>query len=124
MDGAVLTRFLDEATCATLRPAIHRFKSIGPGTGCAGADYARIIDGEQHFTCYQRVLPWDHAPGTLLLTEAGGTARWLDRSNYSPDKPRSSLLVAAGTACWQAVWDTLAPVLRPPGDRPEARSPR
>jgi fructose-1,6-bisphosphatase/inositol monophosphatase family enzyme len=33
---------------------------------------------------YFRLLPWDHAPGALILTEAGGSVTHEDGSSYSP----------------------------------------
>lgn len=33
---------------------------------------------------YHRLLPWDHAPGALAITEAGGSALHLDGSLYTP----------------------------------------
>ncbi|MBN6057754.1 inositol monophosphatase [Nonomuraea sp. RK-328] len=98
--GAVLTRFLDPAAKAQVEAAAPRFAALGPGTGCAGVDYPRLVDGEQDFVLFQRTLPWDHAPGVLLLTEAGGCARRPDGSPYRPADSRPGLLDAADPTCW------------------------
>ncbi|MEU7895344.1 inositol monophosphatase family protein [Nonomuraea sp. NPDC049152] len=58
---------------------------------------------------FQRTLPWDHAPGALLLTEAGGVARRPDGSPYRPADPRSGLLDAADETCWNTVRALLLP---------------
>ncbi|HCA86274.1 MAG TPA: inositol monophosphatase [Streptomyces sp.] len=101
--GAALTPFLDPRARARVEAAAPRFAALGPGTACAGVDYPRLLEGEQDFILFQRTLPWDHAPGALLLTEAGGVARRPDGSAYRPADPRSGLLNAADQACWNTV---------------------
>ncbi|MDH6113371.1 fructose-1,6-bisphosphatase/inositol monophosphatase family enzyme [Kitasatospora sp. MAP12-15] len=103
--GAALTRFLDPAARAHLEATAHRFAALGPGTKCAGVDYPHLTTGEADFLLYQRTLPWDHAPGVLLLTEAGGTARRPDGTDYRPSDPEAKrgLLIAADPQCWQTV---------------------
>jgi fructose-1,6-bisphosphatase/inositol monophosphatase family enzyme len=55
---------------------------------------------------YHRLYPWDHAPGVILLTEAGGRAEHLDGSPYSiRSRDRVMILgstpaVAAGVRGW------------------------
>ncbi|MCC5580114.1 inositol monophosphatase [Microtetraspora sp. AC03309] len=101
--GAALTRFLDPPAKAQVEAAAPRFAALGPGTGCAGVDYPRLLDGEQDFVLFQRTLPWDHAPGVLLLTEAGGVACRPDGSAYRPADPRPGLLNATDMNCWNTV---------------------
>ncbi len=54
---------------------------IGPATGqgtlrptgtCCGVDYPRLALGQAGWAAYVKKKPWDHLPGGLLLTEAGG----------------------------------------------------
>lgn len=101
--GAVLTRFLDQSTKDAVELARCRFQAITSGSGCAGVDYALIVESEQDFVFFHRVLPWDHAPGALLLKEAGSTARRLDGSEYRAGRPGSGLLAAANVDFWHAV---------------------
>lgn len=107
--GAALTRFLDPPTKAWVEAAAPRFAALGPGTACAGVDYPRLLDNEQDFILFQRTLPWDHAPGTLLLTEAGGTARRPDGTPYRPADNRNGLLNTADETCWKTVRPLLLP---------------
>jgi fructose-1,6-bisphosphatase/inositol monophosphatase family enzyme len=100
--GAAYTRFMDPAARARLRAAAPLFARFGPGTSSAGFDYTRLMDGELDFVLFWRTLPWDHAPGTLLVTEAGGTVRRLDESEYRPADTGRGVLSAAGDECWQA----------------------
>jgi fructose-1,6-bisphosphatase/inositol monophosphatase family enzyme len=66
-----------------------------PSTGSAAIEYAAILRGEKDFAIYYRLLPWDHAPGTLALTEAGGAAVHLDGRPYTPLSTDQVTIVAA-----------------------------
>jgi fructose-1,6-bisphosphatase/inositol monophosphatase family enzyme len=61
---------------------------------CAGHEYPLVAFGWQHFALYWRTLVWDHAPGVLLLTEAGGSVMHLDGSPYVPCRSQPGLLLA------------------------------
>ncbi|MEJ7833335.1 MAG: inositol monophosphatase [Nocardioides sp.] len=41
---------------------------------CCGVDYPKLVEGFADFVVYAHALPWDHAPGSLLLSESGGYA--------------------------------------------------
>ena len=51
----------------------NRYQPLA-STGVAATEYSAIVRGEKDFVIYYRLLPWDHAPGTLAVTEAGGAA--------------------------------------------------
>lgn len=61
---------------------------------CAGFEYPQVALGHYDFAIYWRTLAWDHAPGTLLLREAGGAVTHLDGADYQPVRPRPGLLLA------------------------------
>ena len=68
---------------------------------CSGIDYPRLVEGRAGWAAYVRPWPWDHAPGSLLLSEAGGSVRaWSGRPGagaaYRPQAPRPALLLARG----------------------------
>jgi fructose-1,6-bisphosphatase/inositol monophosphatase family enzyme len=105
--GAAHTRFLDPASRARARAAAPMFAELRAGSSCAGYSYPDLVDGELDFLLFWRTLPWDHAPGTLLATEAGCTARRPDGTAYRPAGQGPGLLVAAGDRCW----DTVRPLL-------------
>jgi len=65
---------------------------------CAAAHYPAMVQGAADLTVYERVLPWDHAPGALFLREAGGAIAWLDGSSYRVDQERTGLLAATSPA--------------------------
>ena len=65
-----------------------------PTARCAGYEYPLVAGGERDFALYWRTLVWDHAPGALLVTEAGGCVLHLDGTPYRPSVARTGLLVA------------------------------
>lgn len=112
-----------------LRRRIQRVReSLGaiPSLSCAGAEYVRLAAGslhyglfpEQtvedkgagkfHYTLFTKMMPWDHAPGVLLFTEAGGWARTFDRQTYDPSRRDTpGLLMAPDEDSWEALHEVL-----------------
>jgi fructose-1,6-bisphosphatase/inositol monophosphatase family enzyme len=70
---------------------------------CAGHEYVELLRGERQFTAYTRLMPWDHAAGSLLTGEAGGHSALLDGSRYDVTKPVGSLLNACDNESWRRV---------------------
>ncbi len=111
--------FLDASTAERVDENRECFGSVGPGTMSAGIDYPMLIEGHQDFVMFWRTLPWDHAPGALLVRESGGCVRRLNGDAYSPPRSGAGLLAAAGTGTWQVVRDTLLGDLRFGSDETE-----
>ena len=77
---------------------------------CCGVDYPHLVEGDADVVLYgRRANPWDHAPGSLLLTEAGGFAGTHDGRRYRPGDPLqvdgrpAGLLAAADRATYDHV---------------------
>jgi len=70
-------------------------------------DYPAILTGDRHFVNYRRTLPWDHAAGILMVTEAGGAAARPDGSPYTLSGTTEGVLVAASSETWATVRETL-----------------
>lgn len=78
---------------------------------CVGREYMDLALGKIHFALYGgKMMPWDHAAGTLLVTEAGGFARTIGvKSPYSPiDHGHGERLLIAPD---EATFDALCPLL-------------
>lgn len=90
----------------TLRSAVA---VLDPTARCAGHEYPLIATGSRHFALYWRTLVWDHAPGALLLTEAGGSVTHLDGIPYSPAIPRAGLLLAHNPTIARALLHLMQP---------------
>lgn len=62
---------------------------------CCGVDYPKLVEGDADYGVYRYANPWDHAPGGLLLAEAGGFLGTFDGSPYGPQAEEPAGLVAA-----------------------------
>lgn len=72
---------------------------------CSGQEYPAIALGQIHYALYGRGIPWDHAPGALLVSEAGGVVRRLNGALYrASDPPGGSPMLAA---CGEDQWNWL-----------------
>jgi len=98
--GGVLTRFLPVEITERVKANGRDLAAILPGMFCAGEEYPAIVRGEQHFVMFWRGLPWDHAPGTLFLEEAGGRAARFDGRPYRPAEPGFGILAAQTPQLW------------------------
>ena len=101
--GGVLRRFLDDATRQAVDANAGRFRDLTPATTCAGVEYPRLVEGGADFLLFWRTLAWDHAPGVLLLREAGGAALRPDGRDYRCDDDLVGLMAAADARTARAV---------------------
>lgn len=70
---------------------------------CAAALYPAMLVEGPDLALFERTLPWDHAPGAMLIEEAGGRAARLDGGPYDLDGNRAGLLVATDPVVWEEV---------------------
>lgn len=107
--GSVGVRFMPSDMQVEVKERMSAFRTILPLSLCAGFDYPDIALGQRDFIVYWRTLPWDHAPGSLFLREAGGLVARPDGTPYRICDGRSGLLAARNPH----VWNTVAPTLFP-----------
>ena len=70
--------------------------------GSAAHDYLDLVTGRQHFAHFRRLMPWDHAAGVLIHTEAGGHAAMLGGEAYTPVlHADGQLLLTPGSESWR-----------------------
>ena len=79
-----------------------------------GIDFPHLVEGDVDYLLYAATKPWDHAPGALLVTEAGGSTGTLRGGSYDPRYESRDGLVAAVDSTTHDVarrgWEsTLAP---------------
>jgi fructose-1,6-bisphosphatase/inositol monophosphatase family enzyme len=71
--------------------------------GCAAHEYRLLAGGHMHLSLYNRLMPWDHAPGWLIHQEAGGYAAHFDGSPYVAATDRAGgMICAPSPECWEA----------------------
>ena len=91
-DGAVDARLPPVGGLLRRVRALARLRRTG---ACCGVDYPRLAEGAADYALSWRPKPWDHAPGSLLLSEAGGVVGAPDGSPYDARGVGSRVMVAA-----------------------------
>jgi fructose-1,6-bisphosphatase/inositol monophosphatase family enzyme len=106
MEGIVGTHFLPEPMRTTV---LHNLPRLGSATWlrCAAHEYRMAAAGFCHVLFFNRLMPWDHAPGWLLHQEAGGYSAHFDGRGYRPAHMVGGLICAPDRASWQLVRDGL-----------------
>jgi fructose-1,6-bisphosphatase/inositol monophosphatase family enzyme len=96
--GTLYTGFMPADLSATVTRAGEGRFVARPAPGAAAIEYTGVVRGEKDFIVYYRLHPWDHAPGALLLAEAGGRVEHLDGSPYRPIGGRQVTVVGISPA--------------------------
>jgi len=73
-----------------------------PPLGSAAIEYTSMLRGTKDYLVYHRLLPWDHAPGALLVAESGGRVMHPDGAAYVPRSRNRTLLAARTASAWDA----------------------
>jgi len=100
-------KWLGRALAEDLRPLELTWVSCG-------IDYPHLAEGDADYVVYGRANPWDHVPGGLILTEAGGFLGTFDGGPYRPtddhdvDGAAPRGIVAAGD---RATYEAIRPLL-------------
>ncbi len=89
----VLARLAQVRMSALLRTAAHGYRTFA--------------SGHFDYVMYHDLMPWDHAPGTLIATEAGGYAACFEGRAYDPARLGGGLLVASDKDSWQRLMDNI-----------------
>lgn len=105
--ATLATQFMPAELRASVLESGGRDFELQPIPRCAAAHYPRLCKGSCHIALFQRTLPWDHAAGALLLTEAGGhVARW-DGSPYRFFDDGFGVLAATSRHLWDQAANSL-----------------
>ncbi|HMI20209.1 MAG TPA: inositol monophosphatase family protein [Sphingomonas sp.] len=67
---------------------------------CAAEQYPRVVLGTNDLALFWRTHVWDHAPGALILAEAGGKVARFDGTPYMVTQTGKGLLAAATPQMW------------------------
>ncbi len=104
--GAAHTNRMPEKIRTAARENLKKIKKNNPAF-CAGYDYVALTKSEKHFSAYHRTLLWDHLPGTLLYTEAGGFAMGMDEQPYTTSSGGNGILSAPDEDTWHKIKETI-----------------
>jgi fructose-1,6-bisphosphatase/inositol monophosphatase family enzyme len=106
MVGTVSWGFMPEPLKSRVASRLPRLGAT-LGLRCAAHEYRLAAEGHIHTLIYNRLLPWDHAPGWLLHREAGGYAARFDGSAYSPLESTGGMICAPDHESWLALHEAL-----------------
>ena len=106
MVGAVSWGFMPEPLKSRVTARLPRL-GAAVGYRCAAQEYRLAAAGHLHLLVYNRLLPWDHAPGWLLHREAGGYAAQFDGRAYSPLVHTGGLICAPDRESWAMAREAL-----------------
>ena len=110
MQGCLNLRFANEAHAPGLFAAIGQ---IAPTLElrCAVQIYLNLAAGRSDFALFHKMYPWDHAASVLLHAEAGGYARHIDGTAYTPAGPAwgNPILLAPAQEAWMSLRSLLFP---------------
>ena len=73
----------------------------------AAHEYRLTASGHLHYLMFHKLMPWDHAPGALIVEEAGGFVRCFDGSLYTAAIHEGGILVAVDEDSWYAAREAL-----------------
>lgn len=67
---------------------------------CSAQEYRILAGGHVDFVLYNKLMPWDHVGGSLIIQEAGGHVAKFDGSPYRPYEFEGGLLAASNKETW------------------------
>lgn len=101
--GTLYTGFMPAATRGAVLAAAEGRYLPRPIPGSAAIEYTNLVTAGKDFVVYFRLHPWDHAPGALLLAEAGGSLRHPDGRPYRPTDRDQVTLASRDAGAWEAL---------------------
>jgi fructose-1,6-bisphosphatase/inositol monophosphatase family enzyme len=93
--GTIHTRMMPADLARDVLDRLRGRYEPRPSTGSAATEYSAIIRGGKDFVIYYRLLPWDHVPGALAITESGGAGLHVSGDPYVPLSPNQVTIFAA-----------------------------
>jgi fructose-1,6-bisphosphatase/inositol monophosphatase family enzyme len=70
---------------------------------CAAHEYRMLAAGHCDYLIFNRLMPWDHLPGSLLHQEAGGYSAHFDGSPYRPGDMTGGLICTPDRVSFEAL---------------------
>lgn len=92
--GSLFARYMPPDVRSRVMTGARDGLELFPDSSCAAVEYTDTLRGDKDFLVYYRLLPWDHAPPALILTEAGGCVEHLDGRPYTVRSDNQVTIVA------------------------------
>ena len=102
MVGTVSMAFLPRERKAEIFSNLAKIR-VPANYRVAGHDYRLLATGHTQFAMFNKLMPWDHLPGSLIVAEAGAFVRRFDRSVYRPFHTGGGLLCATSEEAWESL---------------------
>ena len=102
MVGTVSVAFLPQESKPLVLANLAKIR-VAANYRVAGHDYRLLASGHTHFAMFNKLMPWDHLAGTLIVQEAGGYAARFDGSPYLPMHRSGGLLLAGNEDSWNVL---------------------
>lgn len=99
MVGAISWGYLREPERSAVVGNMGKLASA-VGYRCSAHEYRLVASGAAHMLLYNKMMPWDHAPGVLIHAEAGGFSARFDGAPYSPLVHDGGLIAAPDAESW------------------------
>jgi fructose-1,6-bisphosphatase/inositol monophosphatase family enzyme len=100
MVGTVSVAFLPGESRARVLANLAKVR-VAANYRVAAHDYRLFAGGNTHFVAFNKLMPWDHLAGCLIVGEAGGYVARFDGSPYLPAHRSGGLLIAANADVWK-----------------------
>lgn len=107
MDIFLSPKFFPSSIRDDIKAKSKIFQKSAP-IGCAAHEYLQVLRGIRKACVYCRLKPWDHLPGTLMISEAGGYVCKWDDSPYTPQDVYGGLIATISEEYWTIIFETLS----------------
>lgn len=102
MSGSMCWMFFPEPDKSRVGANLSKFKTFH-GLNCSVYDYWMVATGTAHFTANFCGHVWDHLPGTLIHSEAGGYNARFDGTPYTVAGEGPNVLSAPDKDSWEMI---------------------
>lgn len=102
MSGSLCWMFFPEPHKSRIAANLPKFGTFH-GVNCSVYDYWMVCTGTAHFTANFCGHFWDHMPGTLIHSEAGGYNAHFDGAPYNAFGERANILSAPDRESWELI---------------------
>ena len=95
-----------------LMPVQRAIRDRSP-VGCAGSAYVDLAFGTIDLVMMNKLHPWDHAPGSVMVEEAGGVVRLANGRRYRVAERQGPIIATQSERQWKAVVDLMTGAEQP-----------